>query len=170
MRLFIAILPTRAFIEALVSLQDALARHGVRGRYTPKENLHLTLSFIGEYPEPANVLEVLNGLAFEPFSVQLNGIGAFGDTWWVGLSECGELAAYARRLRHALADAGIPFDSKRFRPHVTLLRRAQLPKQGMPPIAAPEVGMTVRRVSLMRSDPGRSGMIYTELGSIQSQR
>ena len=64
-----------------------------------------------------------------------------------------------RRLRRALSDAGIPFDKKRFSPHITLARRAQ----GHPALTVPEVSMRIDRLSLMRSERGKNGMIYTEI-------
>ena len=35
----------------------------------------------------------------------------------------------------------------------------------MPGVTVPEVSMTAERVSLMRSERGKNGMIYTELGN-----
>ena len=48
MRLFIAIKLNDEMVEALTGLQGDLQFIGMRGRYTPEENLHLTLAFIGE--------------------------------------------------------------------------------------------------------------------------
>ena len=163
MRLFIAI-PLSAELRAAVeAVQDIFRRRGVRGNFTKAENLHLTLAFIGEYPDPDAVLDVLGGVPFEPFSLRLSGLGAFGDLWWLGLEESRPLAAYVRRLRHALADAGIPFDGKRFSPHITLVRRALCPDGGMPGLAVPPAEMRVEHVALMRSDRVKDGMRYTEL-------
>ena len=58
--------------------------HGVRGNYTPEENMHLTLAFIGDYPEPQAVMDALSGVEFAPFDLALDGIGSFGDLWWAG--------------------------------------------------------------------------------------
>ena len=166
MRLFIAIRLSEEMKEALVDAQNAMYDRGVRGSFSPEENLHLTLAFIGEYPEAEPVLDALSGLRFRPFALTLDGIGCFGDLWWAGVGESPALTAVARRVRRALAEAGIPFDRKRFAPHVTLLRRASKPAAGLNLAPA---GMTVRSVSLMRSDRGRSGMIYTELGSVEAE-
>jgi len=164
-RLFIAVKLNEEMRTALTLAQAALRKAGVRGRFTPEENLHLTLAFLGERPDPESVLDVMADVPFRAFPLRLDGLGCFGDTWWAGLRESDELAAYAGKLRRALAEAGIPFDRKRFRPHITLLRRAVFP-DGAPPagLSAPEASMTVRRVSLMRSERGRRGMIYTEQG------
>ncbi len=48
MRLFIAVQLSEPMRGAISKVQDGLLRLGVRGSYTPRENLHLTLAFIGE--------------------------------------------------------------------------------------------------------------------------
>ena len=164
MRLFIAIPLGGALRAAVLDAQEAFRRYGVTGSYTRPENLHLTLAFIGEYPDPDAVLDVLCAVPFRPFELRLSGVGAFGDLWWLGLERSPGLEACVRRLRRALAEAGIPFDGKRFSPHVTLVRRAISGPAGMPGVRVPAAEMTVDHIALMRSDRGRDGMIYTELG------
>lgn len=171
MRLFIAIQLNDEIRSALSSVQEQLIRRGVRGNYTSLENLHLTLAFIGEYPDPDAVLDALSAVSFFPFSLRLDGFGCFGDLWWVGLSQSEALNTTVRHLRRALSDAGIPFDRKRFSPHITLIRRAVPGGSGrIPSVEIPAAEMTVNRISLMRSDRGKNGMIYTELGSITADR
>ena len=163
MRLFTAILLNDDLRRAAMSVQAAFRRGGVRGNYTRPENLHLTLAFIGEYPDPDDVLDAIHSVPFTPFELRLQGVGTFGDLWWLGFEDSPPLAACARSLRHALADAGIPFDRKRFSPHITLVRRAECGPKGMPGVAVPRASMTAGRIALMRSDRGRDGMIYTEI-------
>ena len=112
------------------------------------------------------VLDVLDAVPLRPFELKLEGVGAFGDLWWIGLEKSEALNGYVRALRHALAEAGIPFDGKRFSPHITLLRRAEYARPGLPAVAPPRAKMTVRRISLMRSDRGKGGMIYTTVGEL----
>ena len=166
MRLFVAINLSDAMKDALIDAQNALFDRGVRGNYTTAENLHLTLAFIGEYPDAQPVLDALADVAFSPFEIALDGMGCFGDLWWAGMRESPPLEALARAVRHALAAHGIPFDRKHFSPHITLLRKAS---GKMPGVQIAGAAMTVEAVSLMRSDRGRSGMIYTELGQIGSR-
>ena len=137
MRLFIAILLSEEMKKALTDAQQAMVDRGVRGRYSPEENLHLTLAFIGDYPDAQPVLDALNTVSFRPFDLSLEGIGCFGDLWWAGLKDSLPLAAVARRVRRALAESE-------------------------------PVGMRVQRLSLMRSDRGRNGMLYTELGTVEA--
>ena len=155
--------------SALTGVQEALMRRGMHGNYTPAENLHLTLAFIGEYPDPDEVLDALEPVSFDPFSLKTDGFGSFGDLWWIGLSGSQRLETAVRRVRHALSDAGIPFDRKRFSPHITIIRKASYGgKDKYPAVEIPAAEMTVERISLMRSDRGKHGMIYTELGCIRS--
>jgi len=162
-RLFIAVQLSKEMRDAICKVQDDLIRMGVRGNYTPRENLHVTLAFIGEHNDPEQVLEVVNGISFEPLELRLEGIGCFGDLWWAGLKPSPGLQGYVRQLRHALAAAGIPFDRKRFSPHITMLRRASVELSRLPGISVEGIGMLADHASLMRSDKGKRGMIYTEI-------
>ena len=166
MRLFIAIHLSPEMKDALRDAQRAMVDRGVRGNFTSEENLHLTLAFIGEYPDAETVMDALSGVTFTPFALALDGIGRFGDLWWAGLRENAALTAVVRRIRRALAASGIPFDRKRFSPHITLIRKASRDAAGIP--IAPET-MTVRTISLMSSKRGRNGMIYTEVGTIEAK-
>ena len=165
MRLFIAIRLSPEMKAALTDAQRAMFRRGVRGNFTSEENLHLTLAFIGEYPSAEAVMDALSGVVFTPFDLRLDGIGRFGDLWWAGLRESAALTAVVRRVRRALAEHAIPFDRKRFTPHITLLRKATRDAAEIPIAPA---AMTVRTLSLMSSRRGRNGMIYTELGTIEA--
>ena len=163
MRLFVAVKFNEEILAALEETQAMLQQRDLRGRYAPPENRHLTLAFLGEYPDPDRVLEVMDTLDFDPFPLTLEGFGRFGDLWWAGLARSEPLNALVRRLRRALAENDIPFDRKRFSPHITLVRKGVF--DGKPPaVEVPRAEMTVGRFSLMRSDRRKRGMIYTELG------
>lgn len=118
MRLFTAILLNDEMKNALLNMQDGMRERGVLGNFIPEENMHLTVAFIGDYSDPQNVLDVIDDSAFRPVKLQLDGIGSFGELWYAGLQENKALYAYVKRLRHGLANAGIPFDRKRFTPHI----------------------------------------------------
>ena len=166
MRLFVAIRFDEEILRALADFQARMEACEVRGYYATEENLHLTLAFIGEYGDPDAVLDAMEAAAFSPFDLRLDGMGTFRDLYWVGLSRSGALFGYTKRLRRALAERDIPYDRKRFSPHITVLRRASWDGAGLPPVTPPTGEMEVRRVSLMRSERGKHGMIYTEIGKI----
>ena len=161
MRLFIAIKLNSELRNALTDVQKHLIRRGIRGNYTNTDNLHITLAFIGEYDEPDFVTEVISEVPFSPFPISLSTLGHFGNLWWVGLDDNDELDSYVKRLRKALSEAGIPFDKKKFSPHITLIRKAI---GTLPAVSVPKTVMSVDHISLMRSERGPKGMIYTEIG------
>lgn len=170
MRLFIAVCLSDEMKKALTKAQAFMMKKGVRGRYSPEENLHLTLAFIGEYGDPDAVLDAMESVPFEPFVLELDGFGNFDDSWWTGLKDSDELRSTVSRLRHTLAEAGIPsYDRRNYKPHITLIRGAES-AHGIPGIRMPECGMTVDTISLMRSDRGKNSMIYTEIGCIEAER
>ena len=49
MRLFIAVQFNDEILNTLSGLQDDLCEQGMKGHYSSRENLHLTLAFIGDY-------------------------------------------------------------------------------------------------------------------------
>ena len=166
MRLFIAIKLNNEMKDYLMDIQDTMRTYGVRGRETPEENMHLTLAFIGEYDDPDYVKGIVDSIEVRPFELKLRGIGAFRDLWWVGIENSAPLEAVVRRLRRALADAGIPFDRKKFSPHITIIRKADGRLEDVPESELNQLfgaSMTVDHISLMRSYRGKNGMIYTEI-------
>ncbi len=170
MRLFIAILLDQKLKDLAMDIQDDFRMEQIRGNYTPEENLHLTLAFIGEYSDPEKVLELLHKIEFSPFPIMMNKIGCFDDLWWAGFESSEALNNLVRNIRHVLADEEIPFDRKKFKPHVTLLRKAEYIAQRPAPIVFDHEQMQVKKISLMRSTRGKHGMIYTELGSVAASK
>ena len=133
-----------------MDFQADLKSQGVIGNYTKRENLHITLAFIGDYGNPDGVLDAMEQVDFRPIQISLEGVGIFGELFWVGLAE-----------------QGIPFDKKRFSPHITLIRKYSCRRGRKIPVSDPPKGsMVATRVSLMRSERGKNGMIYTEIGSV----
>lgn len=169
MRLFIAICFDDNMLDALSEIQDDLRRCGVRGNYTPRENLHMTLAFIGEYDDPEQVVEVMQKVPLRSFTVKLSGYRPFKDMFFANLEENENLRDYVKRLRQALLDEEISFDRKKFLPHVTLIRRADCTKgKAFLPEFQDSESMRVNGISLMKSEQGRHGMIYTEIGYVRA--
>lgn len=169
MRLFIAIQLNEKIKQTVEDAQEALRRQNVRGKYILRENLHVTLAFIGEYRDPDAVMELLESISFKPFSVTMNEICCSEEIWWAGFELSPELENLARQVRHALADGDVPFDKKSFTPHVTILRKPDYSHGRISHISITPVTLEVSEFSLMLSNQGKNGMIYTELGSIEAQ-
>ena len=168
MRLFIAIRFDDKILDSLTEFQDELKSLGVTGNYSKRDNLHITLAFIGDYEDPYKVLDIMNHLGFRPIKIRLDGTGSFGDLFWAGLSDNYQLTGYVKRLRKELSANDIPFDRKRFSPHITLIRKCSFSGSNEIIMPDPPKGsMTATRVSLMRSERGENGMIYTEIGCVK---
>ncbi len=169
MRLFIAVPLAGAARELALGAQSAYRRRNVRGNYTSPENLHITLAFIGEFGDPDRVLEALEAVSFAPFTLTMDRLGSFESLLWAGFADSPALEELARKVRRALAEADVPFDRKRFRAHVTLLRKPEFPAGKPVSVDMGSAEMAVDRFCLMLSTRGRSGMIYTELGAVPAQ-
>ena len=97
MRLFIAIQFDPELIYALTDFQNNMRLSGVTGNFTKKENLHLTLAFIGEYPSPDEILDVMEDVTFDAFDIFIDGVGMFNDLFWVGITKNAELQNYVKK-------------------------------------------------------------------------
>ena len=170
MRLFIAIRLNEEAAQAVEGVKEVLRWQNIQGKYTPRENLHVTLAFIGEYGDPDEILDLMQKVSFKSFSITMDKVGCFDELWWTGLEESNELETLVKSIRHVLADAGIPYDKKKFKAHVTFLRKPVYANgRRIAHMSIEPASMQVSRISLMRSTRGKNGMIYTELGSVAAQ-
>lgn len=172
MRLFIAILLSEAVRDGLAGAMRDLSPCFQNGSYTARENLHLTLSFLGETaPEHLDaVREAMDAVSVPPFRLRIDGIGSFhredGDIYWAGIERSDVLLRLHEELDTALALRGFPVERRAFRPHLTLIRRAVLYSGAQDALSMPLLEMNVEKISLMRSLRGDSGRIfYTELAA-----
>ena len=124
MRVFLAIdLP-----DAIRGELERLQEHLTVGRLVPSENLHLTLCFLGEQSEAAceDAHEALSDVHAKPFDLRLAGLGTFGknipQVIFAALERCEELIELERKITRKLRSAGLQFQKRRFRPHVTIAR------------------------------------------------
>lgn len=161
MRLFVAIQLSDEMKKALVSCMHDLKKQGVEGKYVPAQNLHLTLAFIGEYDDTERIKRIIDSIPFPPFRLSLYEKGNFGNLLWIGVKGNQKLKTYVKDLRGALKKEGIPFDDDRFIPHITLIRKASSKKAYQ--VHLDKAEMTVKKVSLMRSEFENGKVTYREL-------
>ena len=164
MRLFVGLKPSDECRKALSDVQENLRAAGVTARFYEPSNLHMTLAFIGEWPE--NISAILPRVE-QPFSVILSKTGVFpkARVLWAGAEHSQALDRLAQRVRENLAEQGIPFDPKPFVPHITLGRRPFIPEgMDLAGIEIPSAAMPVTDVYLYRSESGENGMVYTVIG------
>lgn len=170
--------------EGLEGIIQSLKRdelwRATRVSWVKRENLHITLKFLGEIaPERVEELRlaaevVSEGL--EPFSLELDLLGAFPHperprVIWAGSSSPPpEILQLYRELERELAPLGFPPEGKPYTPHVTLGRvkernRAIIGRLGeqMRKIEPFHFTAEATGLTLMESrlDPG--GAIYTPI-------
>ena len=152
-----------------IEMQDDLMRCGVNGNFTREENLHMTLVFIGESDEPEKIEEIIRVVPLRSFTIELSGTRRFKDMVFANVEDNPDLNDYVKRLRRALSDNDLNFDKKKFLPHITLVRRASGAKDiQMYSEESASEKMRVNGISLMKSEQGKHGMIYTEIGYVRA--
>ncbi|MGN0193727.1 MAG: RNA 2'-phosphotransferase [Pseudoramibacter sp.] len=170
MRLFIGLHLPHSQCRAIERAQDDLKRQGVTGRYTPVENLHMTLAFLGSCDEKAvdQLVQLMKKIKFRAFSLQLAEGGHFGDLVWIGTKSQPALERLAGQLRKALDRAGFAYDKKPFKPHITILRKAKCPHEFA--LHADPAEGKISRLTLFWSKQDRSGKIhYMDLFSVDER-
>ena len=163
MRVFIAIRFTQAFKEPIFEAQDALRDNGVRGNFTLPENLHLTLAFIGETDRVDDIKAAVKEVVFEPFEIKTGRLGCFNGrskVIWLGIDSEKKLKAITAELRKNLDIRGIDYAKGRFQPHITLVRQ---PSDMPLDIDIESANMTVREISVMKSERISGRLVYTAL-------
>lgn len=169
MRLFIAIPFSEEFKGELIRVQNEMRSNGVRGNYSRAENLHVTVAFLGEVADPAPAMRALESVPLPVLRLTSAGLGNFGELLWVGLRKNPALEEYVAQVRHALDVVGVAYDRKAFRPHITLVRKADWPYQVLVEelAEAPRVRMTVDRVCLMKSERLNGKLVYSVVGEVK---
>ncbi len=117
-----------------VRVRLSLLQGGVPGaRWSPPENLHLTLRFIGEVDEATanDIDDVLSGLHAPAFDLTLKGAGEFGGrdphALWVGVAPNEPLMRLAAKIESGLQRMGLAPETRKYAPHVTLARLRDAP-------------------------------------------
>jgi 2'-5' RNA ligase len=98
-------------------------------RWSTPDQQHLTLRFLGEVNNGTmhDVVDALATVPALPFELRLKGLGHFPprgepQVLWVGVDRSEELKSLKRRIDRALAEVGMPPESRKFAPHVTIAR------------------------------------------------
>jgi RNA 2',3'-cyclic 3'-phosphodiesterase len=136
-RLFVGIGVPASCKTELVSLDPHL--NGLR--WLAAEQLHLTLSFLGDVEAAAEdrLHEALRQVRLPPFFLPLCGVGVFNvrgrpSVIWAGVGKGHpHLFALHRRIQDAVLHAGLEPDLKPFHPHVTIGRAKGISRQALQP-------------------------------------
>jgi 2'-5' RNA ligase len=156
-----------------------------RLKWSPVYSLHVTLKFIGEWPEdklPQLESALRSVSPREPIPAYVKGLGWFPNphhprVFWVGVEGGDTLAALVKDIDAALGPLGIPSEDRPFNAHLTLARiKEPAPlhalRNAIAQLESVEYGsFPVDRFYLYHSQPGSAGSIYTKLSEypLQSQ-
>jgi 2'-5' RNA ligase len=101
-------------------------------KWVEPANMHITLRFVGEVDEHVaeDIDQFLSGIAAEAFSLELQGLGTFGQghkarALWAGVNSSANLTHLQAKIESAVVRAGQPAETRKFTPHVTLARFSQ---------------------------------------------
>lgn len=165
----------------LVALLDGLAQTRADLKVVLPENLHMTLSFLGDVPDgAAGAIAQAVGRAtsrHRSFRAPMRSVGAFPNVRhprvvWAGAAEPEPLVRLALDVREELQHAGFRGDDKDFRAHVTLARVRSDRGGGELVRFLQEHGrdelpdLAVREARLYRSTLGRAGPTYETLAAL----
>lgn len=139
-----------------------------------KENLHITLHFLGERSAPEAIIGAVRGVSHVPFEAEVRGMSSFGAgpprVIFANVSDGGGTAELHSAISGNLARAGIVLKEERsYVPHVTIARAGR----GSPSAAlakfisshsSTEFGrFTASSVLVMESTLSSSGPVYKTL-------
>ncbi|MBV6450994.1 MAG: RNA 2',3'-cyclic phosphodiesterase [Anaerolineales bacterium] len=184
MRAFIAFEIPREIQQAIYKTTSPLRAELNRCvRWTPPENIHLTLKFLGEIP-PAQVDALTSALRVQAdsvpaFKVEVGGLGSFPDVkrarvLWIGIQAPAEIQTLQRGIESACARLGYESESRGFSPHLTIGRvrqqatpaDAQKIRRALEAATIDSLGaVRVDSVHLFKSDLQKSGAVYTKIFS-----
>ncbi len=183
--------PVRAFIavelpddikERIASLAGELDIAGIPVKPVRRENLHITLKFLGQSPpeelEKAKAACSACAEGAKPFPLALRGVGAFPSAerpsvLWAGAhDETGSLASLAKELQWRLLETGREKEQRIFHPHATAARikksiksaERKIIRQWLEENRDADFGLIeVRRLSLLASRLSSEGPSYSLL-------
>ncbi len=175
-RVFFALPLPESVLPVLERAQESVRAKAqwLAPRWTRPEQMHVTLKFVGDQPDPAlpQLAELLRVTAAraEAFTASLSRVEAFGG--WRARVLVAELdttspvlATLAAGLEAGARELGAPGEARPFRAHVTLARFKH-PGDARAVIAAADlepVEVTFREACLLRSELTPTGSRYTVL-------
>jgi 2'-5' RNA ligase len=172
MRLFVGVDLPGEVKDALSAVVERLRPEAPAAKWVPRDNLHLTMSFLGEV-DPSRVPGILEALAdaaaneVGPIDTVLEGAGAFPSARrarvvWVGLGDPrGSLGALAGAVASALEPLGFPKEKRPWAPHLTIARfRQPAAATSMAGVIIEPLTFKIPEITLFRSRLARPAPRY----------
>ncbi len=168
-------------IARMVEIQREIESIGADLKAVERENLHITMRFLGDIP-PHIAEQLVAGLQqvdFKPFRASLHGVGAFPKVAfprvvWIGVRQgYDELVSMHHLIEEQLRRLGFRPEREAYTPHITLFRvrsgrgKARL-VEAISSHSDQEFGeFEVKAFQLKRSVLTPQGPIYSNLGEVR---
>ena len=128
-RLFFALWPDHRQRERLRDVIGSVAKT-VEGRMVDRRDWHVTLAFIGPFPENRipYLLERASEIQVEPFRLNFDRLEYWARPRVASLSAAtvpDELQSVVDSLNLVISDLGIRPEDRNYRPHITVVRNAR---------------------------------------------
>jgi RNA 2',3'-cyclic 3'-phosphodiesterase len=130
-RSFISIdLEDQQILSRIASIMSSLQSLGGDLKPVEREDIHLTLKFLGNVPTPrlSEVKASLQQLSFLSFTAEIKGAGAFPNlnhmnVIWVGVDEgWSQVEQIYEQVEKLLSSLGFRRENRPFSPHITVAR------------------------------------------------
>jgi 2'-5' RNA ligase len=130
-RSFISVdLEKPSILDSVNRLQDEFKRTRADLKLVERENIHLTIRFLGDVWEGLmdKLMELVSTTSFKPFKMELRRVGVFPNirrprVVWIGITKgVNELRNISEQLEEGLSGLGFKRERRRFSPHITIAR------------------------------------------------
>jgi 2'-5' RNA ligase len=165
-RLFVAVDLPHGVKDVVAEVIEELRPSAPQAKWVPRDNLHVTLAFLGETPLYEEVSSAVSSAAgtMAPFSSGLEGLGTFPSprrarVVWLGLGGEAFYAAAADATWVRLAPLGFEAEKRPFSAHLTIARlRVPAPFDAQADV--PALAFDVEALTLFRSRLARPAPVY----------
>ena len=173
-RLFIGFPLSEEVRTRIIHVCDLIKKRDYDIRWVRKENMHVTVKFLGDTPEVKipEISRVMKGVSsYMPFEMEIGGIGAFSSlasarVIWVGAyDESGTVNKIYKEVEFGIKGLGFKKEKRSYTPHITVGRSRKRPVclNGIEqlPVNDERITMQISELLLYRSKLGSGGAEYT---------
>ncbi len=173
MKVFIAIEFEEEIKKYIYEKLLCVKKKSIKGSFSRKENIHLTLKFIGEvnHSELKALSTVIDQVAAGkyPFILTINRLGKFdrGNQCivWIGVEKNEKLYRLNKELEAMLWELGYEKETRSFAPHITLGRQVVFENNETFKDVPISQKIEVKKISLMESTRIKDVLTYVPVYS-----
>lgn len=184
LRLFIALETPPEIKPQIAAIRDRLKTSNADVKWETGEKLHVTLKFLGDTDDKLlpQIVSYSRGVGVvkSPLLVKYKGAGCFPNqrtpkVIWVGLEDLsGHLNSLQQEIESAFVPLGFKREERTFHAHVTIGRvksntGLQSLLRSMESITFESQPVIIQEITLIKSELGSSGSVYTTLETFPLQ-